>query len=44
LPPEFFVSGQVFAQKWADRLPIATSCVCVDQRWLRSPQMIPAST
>jgi GT2 family glycosyltransferase len=33
LPPDFFASGRVFARKYADRLPIATSCALVDARW-----------
>jgi hypothetical protein len=37
LPPEFFSSGRIFAEKWADRLPITTSCARVDEDWLGSP-------
>jgi Glycosyltransferase like family len=31
LPPEFFRSAEVFARKWAHRLPVATPCVIVDR-------------
>jgi hypothetical protein len=37
LPPEFVASGRAFARKWADRLPVATSCAVVDGRWLQPP-------
>jgi hypothetical protein len=32
LPKEFFQSARVFADKWHHRLPVATSCVVIDQR------------
>ncbi len=32
LPKAFFHSAGVFADKWRHRLPVATSCVVVDQR------------
>jgi hypothetical protein len=31
LPTAFFRSAEVFARKWAHRLPIATPCVIVDR-------------
>ena len=31
LPESFFPSAEAFLQKWADRLPIATSCVVFDR-------------
>jgi hypothetical protein len=34
LPPAFAASGRAFARRWADRLPVATSCAVVDARWL----------
>jgi hypothetical protein len=36
LPPEFFPSGAAFARKWARQLPVATSCVLVDQTWIEA--------
>ena len=30
LPEAFFASAEVFARKWAHRLPVATPCVVVD--------------
>jgi len=32
LPKTFFPSAEVFARKWAHRLPIATSCVVIDRQ------------
>jgi hypothetical protein len=32
LPPEFQTSAQRFAEKWLRRLPVATSCVVIDQQ------------
>ncbi len=32
LPGSFFPSARAFARKWADRLPLATSCVLFDDR------------
>jgi hypothetical protein len=32
LPKPFFRSAQIFAEKWAHRLPVATSCVVIDQQ------------
>lgn len=32
LPPDFAASQQVFARKWAARLPVATTCVTVTSR------------
>ncbi len=34
LPPEFAASGRAFARKWAERLPVKTTCAVVDRRWL----------
>lgn len=31
LPPAFYKSAEVFARKWARRLPIATPCVVIDR-------------
>jgi hypothetical protein len=31
LPAAFFKSAQVFARKWAHRLPVATPCVVIDR-------------
>ena len=31
LPDAFFRSAQVFARKWAHRLPVATPCVIIDK-------------
>ena len=31
LPKAFFPSAEVFARKWAHRLPVATSCVVIDR-------------
>ncbi len=31
LPEAFYQSAQVFARKWAHRLPVATACVIIDQ-------------
>jgi hypothetical protein len=32
LPRAFFASAQVFARKWAHRLPVATPCVIIDRQ------------
>ncbi len=32
LPEGFYQSAQVFARKWAHRLPVATPCVIIDRR------------
>ena len=32
LPRAFFPSAEVFARKWAHRLPVATSCVVIDRQ------------
>jgi Glycosyltransferase like family len=32
LPAEFYKSSQVFARKWAHRLPVATPCVIIDRQ------------
>ena len=32
LPKAFFASAEVFARKWAHRLPVATPCVIIDHR------------
>jgi SAM-dependent methyltransferase len=32
LTPDFFKSGQAFAAKWANSLPLATSCVTIDHQ------------
>jgi hypothetical protein len=31
LPPAFFPSARIFAEKWADSLPVATPCVIFDR-------------
>ena len=31
LPEAFFASAEVFARKWAQRLPVATPCVIIDR-------------
>ena len=31
LPDDFFQSAEFFARKWQHRLPVATSCVIVDE-------------
>jgi SAM-dependent methyltransferase len=38
LPADFHTSGRVFAQKWAHRLPVQTTCAVIDRRWL-TPEM-----
>jgi hypothetical protein len=37
LPLAFFASGRVFARKWSEQLPVATSCVVVGRDWLQAP-------
>ena len=32
LPKAFYKSAQVFARKWAQRLPVATPCVIIDRQ------------
>jgi hypothetical protein len=32
VPPEFYPSGRAFIAKWAASLPVATSCVFIDQQ------------
>jgi hypothetical protein len=34
LPPNFETSGRAFAAKWADRLPVKTTCAIVEGRRL----------
>jgi SAM-dependent methyltransferase len=43
LPPEFHVSGRAFARKWADRLPVNTTCAVVNDRWLAPACFTPRS-
>ena len=31
LPPEFFASAQIFAARWSEQWPLATSCARVDE-------------
>lgn len=37
LDDDFYRSGKTFAHKWADELPILTTCARVDHRWIKSP-------
>ena len=36
----FFASARVFAQKWIDRLPVATSCAVIDGGWALEAQVM----
>ena len=35
VPPEFWASGERFASKWADQLPLGTSCAWIDRGGIR---------
>ena len=43
VPSDFYACGSAFARKWPGMLPVATSCVVVDNRWRNRPP-VPAPT